>query len=491
MKTQRPIDELLGYLRPPTTNGEASPEDDYPGDHIHGDIAGGSPAASPTRRQRQGPPLRCHGPAAEPGVLDEPPWPEPPDEAAFHGLAGAMARAFEPFSEADPVALLAQMLVAFGNATGRGAYFRVEGDTHRCNEFLALVGRSSKARKGVSWGPPRRVVESIDEEYARDRIKGGLSSGEGVIWAVHDAVSTRHPVKERGRITGYEEVESDPGVSDKRLLCVEPELASVLKRMDQQGNSLSAVLRLAWDGLDLQTLTKSSPARATGPHVSVVGHITAEELRRYLSATESANGFGNRFLWLCVQRSKALPFGGSPPATLVAGLERRFRAALDHARAAGEMGLDDDARGCWAAVYEGLSDGKPGLAGALLSRGEAHVRRLAMIYALLDCAPAVGEPHLRAALALWEYAEASVRFIFGTDTGDPLADDILRSLRASPNGLTRAEINNLLGRNQSAAAIGKALALLQQHRLAHCRQDRSTGGRPAERWFHGPAGEAA
>jgi hypothetical protein len=44
----------------------------------------------------------------------EDPWPDPPDGAAYHGLAGDVVRAIGPHSEADPVALLVQLLVAFG-----------------------------------------------------------------------------------------------------------------------------------------------------------------------------------------------------------------------------------------------------------------------------------------------------------------------------------------------------------------------------------------
>jgi hypothetical protein len=65
----------------------------------------------------------------------------------------------------------------------------------------------------------------------------------------------------------------------------------------------------------LQTLTKSSAIKATAPHVSIVGHITSDELRRDLAATETANGFGNRFLWVLVKRSKELPNGGNRVAS--------------------------------------------------------------------------------------------------------------------------------------------------------------------------------
>ena len=72
----------------------------------------------------------------------------------------------------------------------------------------------------------------------------------------------------------------------------------MLKVMTREGNTLSPVIRSAWDSGDLRSLTKNSPARATGAHVSIIGHITKDELRRLLTETESANGFANRFLFL-------------------------------------------------------------------------------------------------------------------------------------------------------------------------------------------------
>jgi Protein of unknown function (DUF3987) len=111
----------------------------------------------------------------------------------------------------------------------------------------------------------------------------------------------------------------DPGVPDKRLLVVEPELASVLEQTRPEGNTLSATLRQAWDGGKLDTLVKNCRATATEVHVSVIGHITPEELRRKLTATEQANGFANRFLWIYARRSKELAWGGDPRALGGAG----------------------------------------------------------------------------------------------------------------------------------------------------------------------------
>jgi hypothetical protein len=415
-------------------------------------------------------------------VFQEPAWPDPPAEEAFHGLAGRIVRMIEPSSEADPVALLVQTLVAFGSIIGRGAHFPVEGDKHHGNEFIVLVGKTSKGRKGTSFNRINRLMTEVEEAWATSRIQTGLSSGEGLIWAVRDPISKREKIKDKGEVR-YEDVEVDPGESDKRLLVYEPEFANVLKQTERQGNTLSAILRQAWDGMNLRTMTKNSPARSTGAHISLIGHITADELRRYLTLTESANGFGNRHTWFCIQRSKQLPEGGPlDPAEWAATREDLVRS-LEFAKTVGEIRRDADAREIWAQVYGELSEGRPGLAGAILARTEAHVMRFAMLYALLDCSPVIRADHLLASLALMDYATRSVLYVFGEDLGDAVADDILRLLRGCPGGLTRNEIRNFFDRNQPAQRIGKALGLLLQHRLARSEQHKDTGGRPAERWY--------
>jgi hypothetical protein len=411
----------------------------------------------------------------------EPPWPDPLAEEAYHGLAGEIVRVLEPASESDPAALLVQTVIGFGNLVGRTAHCVVESDRHFGNEFAVLVGRTSKARKGTSWGRVHGLLSEAEEEWAKERVQTGLSSGEGLIWAVRDPIKKRERVKERGEPVRYEEVEADPGISDKRLLIVEPEFANVLKQTERQGNTLSAVLRSAWDGADLRTMTKNSPARATGAHVSLIGHITIEELRRYLTTTEMANGFGNRHMWICAKRSKLLPHGSRPDAIALSDLRARLADALTTARATAELAYDEKAAEIWADVYGPLSEGRAGLTGALLGRAEAHVLRLSMLYALLDSAAAIAAEHLLAALALWDYCEQSVLHIFGDALGDPVADELLRLLRAAPDGMSRNQMYDHFGRHQSSDRIGKALAMLATQGKARP-ETQQTGGRPREVW---------
>jgi hypothetical protein len=402
-------------------------------------------------------------------------WPDAMAEDAFHGLAGDVVRAIESHSEADPVALLAQFLVAFGNAVGNGPYYLVEGDRHRGNLFVTLVGATAKARKGTSWGRVRQLFERADDDWLATRVHSGLSSGEGVIYHVRD-----------GTPAASADGEGEPGVTDKRLMIIEPEFAGVLHVMERPGNTLSRVLRDGWDRGDLATLTKNDPTRATGALISIIAHITAEELRHSLTNTDVMNGFANRFLFVCVRRARVLPHGGALDGRVVDGLAERTRKAIDFVRTVERVEMDRPAKAEWESVYPALSEGRPGLFGAAIARAEAQTVRLALLYALLDGDDCIRIAHLRAALAVWEYAEASARHIFGDATGVPLADRILTALReAGEAGMTRTQISATLGRNIEAGKIDAALASLVRYRLGHTIIKTGPGGRGGEVWRAG------
>ncbi len=394
--------------------------------------------------------------------------PSPPDSDAFYGLAGEIVAAIDPHTEADRVAILIQTLVSFGNAVGRGPHFEVEASRHYPNLFATLVGETSKGRKGTSWGRVAALMGGADQQWSDTRVLSGLASGEGLIWAVRDSILGK---------------DGDEGVVDKRLMALEPEFARVLKVASRDGNTLSTTIREAFDSGKLRTLTKNSPAIATGAHISIVGHVTKDELLRSLGETEAANGFANRFLWCCVRRSKLLPEGGGTldASALVNGLS----SALAFSRRLGDRRLerDEEARAIWRNVYPELSRDRAGLAGAILSRAEVQTMRLALVYALLDQSTSIGVPHMRAALALWEFCERSVAYIFGSSTGDRVADEILGLLRASPSGLTRTDISANFGRHMAAGRLAIALETLKANGQVSMTREITTG-RPAERWSY-------
>ena len=409
-----------------------------------------------------------------PEIKPETDWPKPMAEAAYHGLTGQVVRTIEPHTEADPAALLINFLEYFGNAVGRGPHGIVEADRHGTNLNAVLVGTTSKARKGSSRGHIHELFRRVDPTWVDTKILGGMSSGEGLIWAVRDPIERTDAVKEKGKFTGnYETHIVDQGVADKRLLVYEPEFASVLKVMARDSNTLSAQIRQAWDSGDLRTMVKNNPAVASGTHISILGHITKEELLRYLTDIEAGNGFANRFLWIHVKRSKVLPEGGGTPDynRLVLALH----GALDRAKNLGQLARDNEAKEAWAGIYEDLSGDASGLFGAVTARAEAQVFRLSVLYAAIDGAEVIQLPHLNAALAVWEFAQHSAKCIFG----DPTADRVLEALKFGE--LTRTDINHLFQRNISSARITQALNPLLQTKRAGCER-RETEGRTLEVW---------
>jgi hypothetical protein len=394
-------------------------------------------------------------------------WPAPPAAAVYHELLGEIVTTIAPHTEADPVAILTQLLVAFGAAAGRGAWFEVEATRHYPNEFMLLVGDSSKARKGSSWDHVRRLLAQVDPTLEH-RILTGLSSGEGLIWAVRDP-STQ-----------------DPGISDQRLLVIEPEFASVLKASAREISTLSPTLRSAWDSRPLAILTRTAPARATGAHIALIGHITQAELRRHTTQVELSNGYLNRILLVACRRQRLLPEGGRRDPLAATSLTRQLAATLKHAQTAGQVRLDADARELWHHAYRQLAQPHDGILGQITARAEAHTIRLALIYALADGAKQIGPPHLHAALALHDYATRSAAWALTGATGQPLAEQIHAALAANPAGLTRSQISDTLKHNQPAGRLDDALHALRATGRATVTQI-ATGGRPAQLWTATPA----
>ncbi|CAA9444729.1 MAG: hypothetical protein AVDCRST_MAG28-585 [uncultured Rubrobacteraceae bacterium] len=401
-------------------------------------------------------------------------WPKM-DEAAYRGIFGDIVEVVEPHTEGDPVAVATGALVATGNAMGRGPYMQIGATKHRTNLDIAHVGETAKGRKGSAWNPVKDIHHAADRHWTENRILSGLSSGEGLINEVRDPVQV--PDKDGNMKT------VDPGVKDKRLLVMEGELSQVLKVMKREGNTLSPVMRNAWDGETLRTMVKHSPHRATDPHISIAGHITLSELTRYLTETEMANGLANRFMWFLVRRSKSLPFGGDWHTVNLASITSKLVGILEYANRDVRMTWGDDARSLWCEAYEVLTEDRAGMFGAITARAEAQTLRLAMIYALADYSQEIRRSHVESALAVWEYAEASALYVFGEATGDPDADKVFSALKDLESGMTRTEVSELFGRNKTRQDLDRIReALIKAGKLRVSLNTENGSKKPVERW---------
>jgi hypothetical protein len=393
---------------------------------------------------------------------------------ALLGLPGEIVTALDQYTEADQAGLLGQLLTAFGNACGKGRFLTVEDDNHGTNLFLVLFGDSSNGRKGTSLSRIMRILERVDPPWRKERVKSGLVSGEGLIHHVRDATQTGEP-------SGINAPIGEP--QDKRLLVSETEFAQVLNVMAREGNTLSAVLRNAWDGKDLTTLAKNSPEVATGAHVSIIGHITSTEITSLLSRNESANGFGNRFLWCKVKRSKILPFPKAIPEEILRLITEQLACALDFGKRPAQVILSETAIRLWEEMYTRLTEERFGMFGAMTARAAPQVLRVALIYSIFARSEQIEPTHLEAAEAFWNYCDHSCKELFSRRFDSRIAEPILTLLAETPSGLSRTEISNRFQRNRPAAEIDRGIKELLQQKLIVMERRSSGCGRPTD-WFN-------
>ena len=340
--------------------------------------------------------------------------------------------------------------MAAGSVVGRGAYFWVEATRHHPAEFVVLVGDSAKARKGSSWDHVARLMARIDPGFAA-RVSTGLSTGEGLIWALRDPTGT------------------DPGASDPRLLVVEPEFASVLKATVRERRTRSRRC-CAPPGTDGPSRSSPAPPRPVPPPPTlVIGHITAAELRHHASSIEVDNGLLNRFCPPRLPAIRLLPEGGDPDPLRAPGSSPPGREPA-HGRKTGEVCFTDEApgsrggrptRSCQSPERARRRAGRTGrgprrAAGAHL---RAHRR-----------ATRIDLGHLAAALALFDYAARSAAWAFEEATGDPIAEQIHAASVTRRRAHPHRDPRPLPAQPVRAAAVDGALGC-----LAHAGRARPAG----------------
>ena len=408
----------------------------------------------------------------------------------FHGIAGEIANHGTLENEADPVAVLVQTLCFAGASIGRKPWLAIGESVHHARLFCAVVGATSKARKGTSAGVVDRIFNQARELFSNRgtpnqtdpgaidpvicrQTHGPLSSGEGLIYSVRDKSDK---LDKDGNTT-------DAGQPDKRLYVVEEELAAPLAAMKREGATLSAIIRCAYDGQTLEPLTKNNRLTATNPHVCIAGHVTFNELRKVLTSTSIHNGFANRFIWIIARRSKIMALPGRMADSGVDRLATKLGNAIVCAQQIERVALSSAASMRWREVYERIGEaGEPTL-DAIMSRAEANVLRVALIYSLLDGAHFIELDHLVAALALWDYSKRSCDIIFGSNLPpDSITAKIIEALSTTAE-MTTTDIRRALHNHPKPGALKQALEQLQaRSQISGLERASRSGGRPATVW---------
>jgi hypothetical protein len=389
----------------------------------------------------------------------------PPQMAkeAYHGILLDVVKTACKTSEASPVAVAANFLATFSALIGRIAFQHIGDGTCHARPFFLLVGRTGKARKGTSEYTVKRIFDSVEALLADDypkmkRHEGGLSTGEGLGWAIRDKAND----------------EDTGGTDDKRLLVIEAEFAGAMAAASREKNTLSATIRTCWDGKDISPLVKNATWCASAPHVVMVGHITSQELLHNWDDVNAQSGFLNRFVMLHIVRNKEVPLPYPTPQNDIDRLANQVAECVRFAIGAGfginnsrEIRMTHAAMSLWCTEYHALTAEQPGIAGALLVRVEIYCRMFAMIFALLDKSDVIEPQYIKSALAWVRYWRDSVMYIFATlaakaeaERLNDAAADLLAFIGQNPRcprGLVTTAFKHKLTAAQITAALNHLL----------------------------------
>ena len=393
------------------------------------------------------------------------------DRNALQGVSGEIVNAVMPYTEAHEAAVLVQLLARVGAAVGKGAHVFADNRPHPARIYPLIVGKTSDGAKGTSDQVAAALFAAAERERPdREPLRrtSGLSSGEGLIETVRDSL------------------DDDSGVTDKRLLVVETEFTSMLAVMERHGSTLPRVVRDAWDGEPLRTLTRN-PLAATGPHITIIGHVTPGELRLKLTKAQLVGGTMNRFLPIASRRTKLKPDGGNIPEELLNKYGPRLADSLDVGWSLHRVDRTDAANKLWRSRYSELRKARPdGSVATILARAVPQVLRLSLAYALADGSEVINKDHLTAALALWAYVENTAEWMFGIEADTGEIDALLTYITAAGTaGRTRSEIStkHFSGHKPSAEIDAMLIPLVADGRARQV-IDKSGPGRPVTRYYN-------
>lgn len=397
-----------------------------------------------------------HVPAWQPGM--------------FSGPIGEIVELADPDTEADKVGVYVVLLAQAGLLIGPGPHVQIGNTRHPLLIWPLLIGRTSTGRKGEATGTAERVSFCAVDEL-RALVVGGLSSGEGLIERIRDK----------------ENADDKLGTDDKRLLVVEPEFGNVMAVMGREGSTLPGLLRQAWEGKRLSSLTRQRLV-ASESHIVIVGSIAPREFRARMRAIDLAGGTWNRFIPLYVERRKllALPPGLHDDALTSAA--KLFREAVDNASGLSSIQLGKDATELWCdELYAEFTDfDDDSNVSDFVQRAAPYCRRISALLAALEGCAVDKASHLQSAAELVRYSIASAAYVLDTSPRDRRLDKLCRAVtEAGKAGLSRDDAMKLFARKLSAAQLNDLAEQLCQGG-DYEQLSIATGGRPTTRLVRRP-----
>lgn len=349
-------------------------------------------------------------------------------------------------SAADVGAIWFQLNEIFANFLGRNPHFIWSGKKYFINGSLFIIGPTATGKKGLSLSAAKAPFNPmICGEFADDMdfiayeplMAGGYQSGQAIL-------------------THFSKDKDDIGDKDKRLLMVEQESAALIKMGKVENSILSQVMRTAFDGDKLEYRVskikgKESTVAIDNAHVSLIGHITADELLQVLTVGSDKTGELNRIQFVLSLDSKFVSEAKSnflyENITELQALRTRL---LECRRWAAEKRIKftEPLYECLDNYTEQLEhDLRSGKEKAINARLALYLRKWIARFAVMDMTDVATVAHYDRAMKVVAYLRAANEYVLGEwldGVDKDLIDKAILTIKESQGGATRASIGKEL-----------------------------------------------
>lgn len=362
----------------------------------------------------------------------------------------------------------ATFLQVFGCTIGR-RLFVYHATRLYPNFFNCLVGRSGLTRKDTTWARGRVVLDAL-HAYSED--------------------DPSPPFKTLRGIRSYEGLLDELAGERKIRLIQLGELLSLLAkaRQDSLGNIIPALTEL-YDSPDLLNppVHQKDVKPAREPFLSIMAGTTQDWLQKALTERDIYGGFANRWLYFYGLPKDPMP---NPPKVdtdkrnkLVQELNQ-IRDWTDNVPN-GEISLSNEANTLFEDYYREYYRRclQPGLIPTLIVRIQDFVFKIALLYAADTMSSTISADHLKAALAVGNYLEASVAEVFasfGTSSGKAQETKLLDFLRAEGVPVPEREVYRRF--NMSAKELESVVTPLLKIGLVRNSYQNTDRGRQVKRY---------
>lgn len=374
------------------------------------------------------------------------PTPMPP--GAIVGWLREYVDLAEPTTESSESFHAACMLTVLGACIGKRVGVFHASNALYANFYTLLIGRSGHSRKDTAIGralkmpmlaPP--IGEPLRTLGANFKVVRDISSAEGLI-----AMLKRN----------------------NNLLLYATEFSKVMSNAARESTrSIAPTLIEAFDTPStIQNNTKANIEandiqEAKNPYVSILTGIQPRTMARMIGEEEQYSGFLNR--WLLVVGGGAGPRPNPPDFDTDAAWHLMVRAmdAITSYHDGALLRFSDKASDRWSEWYiASYPDGsRPEQEDAMSVRLGTLVKKVALVYAVLDRAQAIERQHLDAGIELVDWCWSHTRRLlptFGEAMDAKIARLILETLkRRGPT--QRRKVQQLVGRSSGPGVFGRVV----------------------------------